>query len=186
MNCYGAWAPELRHPIETVGYNQYLNVFVGAVFVLKDQIEAVYISGGMYDSLDRTECETVKPELLRRFEEKNIPFSIQTDEESITSTMIMKKFLETWKNEYAKCTPIIFVDEVRYEINKFTFEYYCKEFGIDGLKSRDAVAPIARLDIHPRSTVEKQAEKLALMKKKGVEYVENIELEVRKKHLKKK
>lgn len=186
MNCYGGWAPELRHPIETIGYDQYLNAVVISIEILKDQVEAFYISGGMYDSLHRTECETVKPELAKRLAEKNVEIDINTDEESVTNAMIMKKFLSTWKEKYSRCTPIIFVDEVRYEINNFTFEYYCKELGIDGLNARDVVVPIARLDIHPHSTVEKQTEKLNLMREKGVEYVENIELEVRKEHLKKK
>lgn len=184
MNCYGAWDPKARHPIETKGYDQYLNAVVGKIATLEDQITAFWISGGMYDSLHRTECETVKPELKKRLAEKNIKLKINTDEESITSAMIMKKFLSTWKEKYADCEPIIFVDKVRYEINKYTLGYYCDELGISNLQAEQVIVPIERSDIHPYSTPEKQAEKLRLMKEKGVEYVEKLILEARKEHLK--
>ncbi len=186
MNCYGAWDPERRHAVETKGYDQYLNAVVDKISTLKDQIMAFWISGGMYDSLHRTECETVKPELEKRLAEKNIKLEINTDEESITSAMIMEKFLSTWQKEFSDCDAIIFVDKVRYEINKFTFEYFCKKLGIKGLIAQAVVIPIDRSDIHPHSTPEFQAKKLALMKEKGVPYVESLEKEVRKEHLKNK
>lgn len=186
VNCYGAWDPESRWSIETIGYDQYLSAVVRSIEVLKDRIEAFYISGGMYDSKSRVECETVKPELEKRLSEKNIKLDINTDEESITSVMIMKKFLETWKEKYTKCEPIIIVDKVRYEVNKFTFEYFCKELKITSISVVDTIIPFERLDNHPNGTTEKQAEKLKLMKEKGVEYVESIIKEARKEHLKKK
>lgn len=185
MNCYGAWDPESRWSIETIGYDQYLDAVIRSIELLNGRIEAFYISGGMYDSRGRTECETVKLELEKRLSEKNIKLDINTDEESITSTMIMRKFLETWKKEYAKYEPIIIVDKVRYEVNKFTFEYYCKEFKITSLKAIDTIIPFERLDNHPNGTAEKQAEKLRVMKEKGIEYVESIILDKRKEHLKK-
>ncbi|MCX6810619.1 MAG: hypothetical protein NTY30_02710 [Candidatus Berkelbacteria bacterium] len=185
MNCYGAWDPESRHKVETTGYDQYLNTVVKKISTLKNRIAAFWISGGMYDSLHRTECETVKPELKKRFDANNINLEISTDEDSITSAMIMKKFLQVWKDKYFDCEPIIFVDQVRYEINKYTFEHYCKELGIKKLEAEKVIIPVERLDIHPNSTPEFQSRKLTLMKEKGVEYVEELEKEVRKEHLKK-
>lgn len=185
MNCYGGWAPNLRQPIETIGYNQYLNDFVEAVSIIADQIEAIYISGGMYDSLNRTECETVRPELEKRLQKVGINIEIQTDENSLTSASIMYKFLKTWKEKYSDCVPILFVDAVRYKINMFTCEYYCKELKID-LNPIDVLVPLIRLDNNQNSTLEAQDKKLQVIKEKGVEYVEKLELEIRKGHIDKR
>jgi hypothetical protein len=185
MNCYGGWAPKLRQPIETIGYNQYLNDFVEAMSIIADQIEAIYISGGMYNSLNRTECETVKPELEKRLQKVGINIKVQTDEKSLTSASIMHEFLNTWKEKYSDCIPILFVDAVRYKTNTFTCEYYCKELKID-LNPIDVLVPLMRLDNNQNSTQEAQDKKLQAMKEKGVEYVEKLELEIRKEHIDKK
>lgn len=186
MNCYGAWAPELRHPIETIGYNSYLNDFIEAIVPLASEVADIYISGGMYDSLDRTECETTKPELEKRFRKLGLNFLIKTDEKSVTSIDIMERFLTTWKNQYPDTIPILFVDEPRYETNCFTFEYFCQKYGINNLDAKSVIISLARLDNHPNSTLETQAEKLKLMKEKGVEYVNGLEHKDRKEYLDKK
>ena len=183
VNCYGAWAPEDRSPVETLGYDQYLNDVVGAIASLKNRIGEIFISGGMYDKKGRTECETVKPELEKRLIKFGINKEIKTDEESVTSASIMKKFLTRWKEEYSDLTPVIFVDQVRLEVNTFTFEHFCKELKIKNLNTKSVIVPIKRLDDHPHSTTEAQGKKLKLMKERGIDYVENLECEARKEHI---
>src|SRR4030066_2374190 len=94
LNCYGHWDPENRSRIATKGYDQYLTAFVKRVISLKNQIEAVYISGGMLNSRGQTECETVKPELERRLKEKGVSVPILVDEESLSTISIAKLFLK--------------------------------------------------------------------------------------------
>lgn len=185
MNCYGGWAPEFRSSIETKGYDQYLNEFVRKITPLKNKIKAIYISGGMYDPLGRTECETTKPELEKRMTSAGIEFPIDSDEESVTSASIMEKFLTVWKEKFFETIPLLFVDEVRYEINCFTFHYFCQKLKIEDLKAENVIIPLARLDDHPNSTKEMQDKKLKLMQEKGVAYVEELERKARKEHLKK-
>lgn len=185
MNCYGSWAPELRHPIETIGYNQYLDAFVESISLFKERISDIYISGGMFDANDMSECETTKPELERRFKNKRMETNIKTDEDSFTSASIMKKFLTTWKNNYQETIPLIFIDEARFETNKYSFEQFCKELGID-LDPLSTIIPLPRPDNHPHSTKEFQQQKVELMKEKGIDFVEEAELEKRKEHIEKR
>jgi len=180
MNCYGAWAPELRSSVETKGYSEYLDGVIKYILPIKNQIRAFYISGGMIDQEGRTECQTVKPELGKRFAANDIDIKINADEESVTSSSIMKTFLLTWMDEYPKCKPLIFVDQVRFHTNSYAFEYYCQKFGIRDLKANEVIIPIDRSDTHPHSTIEYQNKKLETMKQVGVEEVERREIESRK------
>lgn len=183
IDCYGAWAPELRRPIETIGYDQYLNSVVKAIVSLSSRIEDIYISGGMFDSLNRTECETTKPELEKRLREYGLNFSIKSDEDSFTTIENMKTFLETWQNKFSHTIPVITVDTVRYETNCYIFEYFCQKLNIQGLKAREVIIPFPRLDDHPDSTYETQQEKIMLIKEKGVDYVLKLQQELRKDHI---
>jgi hypothetical protein len=178
MNCYGAWDPKLRSEVETFGYNQYLAAFVDKVELWKNEIGAIYISGGMKDSLGRTECETTKPELLKRFAGKGLSFEILTDEESVTSQMILVKFLETWQSKYGEMIPFLFVDENRYETNKFVLKYYIEKLGIE-LNIDEILIALPRKDDHPNSTIEFQEKKIQMMRELGVEEVGRLEKEAR-------
>lgn len=186
MNCYGSWAPELRHPIETIGYDQYLNAFVEAATLFKDRIADIYISGGMFDENNMTECETTKPELEKRFKNKGIEINIKVDEDSFTSASIMKKFLTTWQTSYRDCLPLLFVDENRYETNSYFFNEFCRDLDISDLKLLDTIVPLPRLDNHPHSTKDYQKQKIAIMKEKGIDFMEKSELEKRKVHVEKR
>ncbi|HSI20749.1 MAG TPA: hypothetical protein VLA04_03545, partial [Verrucomicrobiae bacterium] len=123
INCYGHWDPENRNPVETAGYDQYLTGVTQALYALQDRVGAVYISGGMYDSLHRTECATTAPEILRRLSalKSNIR-TILADESSVTSISIAKKFLDTWEKEYPNHAPLLFCDEVRFPANAYVLE----------------------------------------------------------------
>jgi hypothetical protein len=180
VNCYGAWAPGLRHPVETIGYDQYLEGVANALAALKDQIEAVYVSGGLRDQHGRTECETTIPELQRRLEAKSASgLKFVADEASVTSITIARTFLDTWQAKYPRHTPILFCDQVRSETNAYTLEYLAKKAGYDLPPLSEVLVPIPRLDNHPNSTPEKQAEKLKYMREKGIEEVEKMEIEAR-------
>ena len=178
MNCYGGWDPSLRSEVETAGYSQYLDAFVDNVLSREDQIGAVYISGGMHDSLGRTECETTKPELEKRLEAKGLNIEINVDEESVTSQMILVKFLKTWQKEYHKMQLLLFVDENRYETNLFVFKYYALKMKLD-LVAEEVIVPLPRADDHPHSSKELQAKKIEKMKELGVEEVGRLETEAR-------
>jgi hypothetical protein len=180
MNCYGSWDPEHRHPIETIGYNDYLDAVVTATTLFKSRIKHFYISGGMKDTVNKTECETTKPELERRLREKNITdIAIQSDEKSLTSMSIVREFLTTWQEKFSECQPILFVDQVRYENNCYTLTYFAEKLGLTIPPAREIIVGIPRLDIHPNSTPEAQSKKLAYMKEHGVEAVEKMEIEQR-------
>lgn len=179
MNCYGGWDPSLRSEIETAGYSQYLDAFVDKVFLIEDQIGAIYISGGMHDSLGRTECETTKPELEKRFGAKGLNIEINVDEESVTSQMVLVKFLETWQKKCSEMQPLLFVDENRYETNLFVFKYYVLKMKL-GLVAEEVIIPLPRADDHPHSTKEFQAKKIEKMKELGVEEVGRLEIEARR------
>jgi hypothetical protein len=179
MNCYGGWDPSLRSEVETAGYSQYLDAFVDNVFTRKDQIGTIYISGGMHDSLGRTECETTKPELEKRFEEKGLNIEINIDEQSVTSQMILVKFLETWQKKYPEMQPLLFVDENRYETNLFVFKYYIEKMKL-GLTADEVIIPLPRADDNPHSTKEFQSKKIEKMKELGVEEVGQLEIEARR------
>lgn len=178
MTCYGGWAPDLRSRIEIRGHDEYLNGVVDFVVKNNKNIVSFFISGGMFDSKGRTECETVRPELIRRLAVKGIQINIETDKKSITGQEIMEKFLSTWQSEYSDADPVLFVDQVRAEVNRYSFHYYCKKLGIDNL-NEDVIHPLHRLDDHPDSTLEKQAKKLKMMKEKGVDFVEKEERKIR-------
>lgn len=180
MNCYGSWAPELRRSIETKGYDQYLDVFVKKIRPWKEQIRAIYISGGMLDAKSRTECETTRPELENRLKRIKINIPIQTDEESVTSISIVRKFLETWQREFPDCTPVLFCDEVRAETNRFVLKYFAQKMDIEGLVAEEIIVPLPRLDDHPHSTKEFQTAKLRLLQEIGVEAVEQAEIKERR------
>jgi len=178
MNCYGGWDPSLRHPIETIGYDQYLDAFVNIVDLLSDRVGVILISGGTKDQFRRTECETTKPELEKRLKSLGISTNILTDEESVTSQMILAKFLKTWQEEYNDFLPLLFVDDNRFLTNLFVFEHYAKKYGIN-LKPRDVIVPLQRIDNHPHSTKEFQAEKIKKMKELGIEEFSRQEIKER-------
>jgi len=187
INCYGAWDPINRSPVETIGYDQYLDGVVRALGVLDGRLQAVYIAGGMYDSLGKTECETVAPELLRRLRSNNSAVSeIAADEMSVTSIGIARTFLQTWQEKHSDTIPLLFCDQVRYATNAYVLEYFIKELSIPAPPVVEMLVPIERLDTHPNSTPGKQAEKLATLREKGVLECERIELEARKEHVARK
>lgn len=172
INCYGAWDPNLRHPIETIGYDQYLSAIVAALAPLKERVDQIYISGGMFDELGRTECETVQPELVHRLTRAGITTPITIDEESVTSVEIAKKFVTTVTQHYPNHTPLLFVDSVREAVNQYVIEHYYTEAGKPLTSAQTVIVPLPRLDIHPQSTPEAQAAKLALMKEQGIEAID--------------
>lgn len=181
VNCYGSWAPGLRHPVETIGYDQYLEAVTRAITSVQDRVELIYVSGGMRDAMGRTECETTVPELQRRLRERGVShLVIKTDEGSITSMSIVKKFLQTWQAHHPKTIPLLFCDQVRYDTNAYSLEYFAKKFGYSIPPVNELLVPFPRLDNHPNSTPEKQAEKLKYLQEKGVEEVERLEIEARR------
>jgi hypothetical protein len=186
VNCYGAWDPQLRQPLETIGYNEYLNGVAEAIFALRERIRVVYVSGGMYDERGLTECETTIPELKRRLETKGMSVpEIMADEESVTSITIVKTFLRVWQEQYADHQAVLFCDAIRYHTDAYVLEHFAAKFGYDLPLVREILVPFPRLDPHPHCAPEKQAEKLEKMKKDGVEEVERAGMEARKEHLKK-
>ena len=181
VNCYGAWDPQLRHPVETIGYDHYLQSIADALAALKDRIEVVYVSGGLVDAKGRTECATTIPELARRIKQKGAGnVTLKADEISLTSMTVAKTFLNTWQDQHHEAQPILFCDHVRYQVNAYTLAYYAGKFGYFVPPISELLIPIVRLDTNPNSTPEKQAEKLKLMKEKGVEEVERLEIEARR------
>jgi hypothetical protein len=170
INCYGAWDPLNRKPVEMIGYDQYLDGIVSALEVIKEKIESIHLSGGMLDEMGRTECATTKPELEKRLKAVGINCPIIVDEESITSAEIVKKFLATISTQ-PDTTPLLFCDMVRTETNTFYLEEYAKQFNVT-INTRDILVPIARLDNHPNSTPEAQSEKLAEMKQQGIDAID--------------
>ena len=132
INCYGAWAPDLRHPVETIGYDQYLEGATNALVALNEHIKAIYVSGGMIDQVGRTECETTVPEILRRLNRKGVHDTV------------------------------------------------AKKYGYHLPPINQTLIPLPRLDNHPNSTPEKQAEILKSMQEKGIDEVERSILEARR------
>lgn len=181
INCYGAWDPINRKPVEMIGYNHYLDGVVSALALVKDRVKAIHLSGGMLDEQGRTECATTKPELERRLKAVGIMTPITTDEDSITSAEIVKRFVTAINAEYKDYTPLLFCDMVRRETNNFLLEEYAKLAGAP-VTSRDIIVPIERLDSHPNSTPEVQKEKLAQMKEQGIEAIDDQIAEARRKH----
>lgn len=181
INCYGGWNPDLRDPAETRGYDQYLDGVVHHLNDLEGGIEAIYLSGGMLDSDGQTECETTGPELKKRLSKIGINLPIQYDEESVTSPSIARKFLQTWREEYTGCQPILFTDKVRFITNAYSLKYFSQKYQIELPPIEKILIPIERLDIHPHSTIEYQKQKLERMKKEGVEAIEREEIEKRRK-----
>ena len=180
MNCYGAWAPELRDPIETAGYSEYLDAVVDHLAVLKSRLSALYVSGGMRDEQGRTECETTIPELRKRLEVKGITdLEIVADEESLSSITIDRIFLRTWRDRYSDHYAILFCDEARYPTNAYVLEYFGAMFGIELPPISEILIPLNRRDIHPNSRPEVQVKKLLEMKMLGVEEVERRIVESR-------
>lgn len=179
INAYGSWDPELRDPVETIGYNQYLNEVASHLAVLKDRVQAVYLSGGMKDANGQTEAATTIPELEKRLAARGVTLTIQADEQSLTSISIVKKFLQTWQEQYAECHPLLFCDEVRYATNAYVLEQLAQQQGITLPPVNQVLVSIKRLDIHPNSTQEKQQEKLERMRERGIDAVEEEELALR-------
>jgi hypothetical protein len=180
INCYGAWDPAVRSPVETIGYSQYLDGVAQAVVGLGLGVEKIYFSGGMRDAQNRTECATTIPELRRRLYLSEYPaFVPEADEESLTSITIVRTFLRTWKEHYSHTAPILFCDEVRYEVNAYTLEKLAEEMGTTLPPINQVLIPIPRLDIHPNSTDEKQAQRLTAMKERGIDQVEQEEITAR-------
>lgn len=187
VNCYGAWAPDLRHATETMGYSQYLDGVANAIACLGDMVAAVYLSGGMYDAKDRTECETTAPELLRRLKAAGSPVTtITADEASVTSIAIARTFLQVWQSDHKDKTPVLFCDEARYGTNAYVLEELAKELHIDLTPVVEVLFPVRRVDVHPNSSPAKQAEKLEVMKREGIAAVEAKEMEARQEHVAKK
>lgn len=177
VNCYGAWDPQLRHPVETIGYDQYLEAIANSLVALKNRLAVVYVSGGMRDAKGRTECATTVPELAHRLVRKGAAgITIKADEDSLTSMTVAKTFLNTWQGQHPECTPILFCDQVRFHVNAYTLAYYAGKFGYFMPPLQELLIPLARPDTHPNSSPEKQAEKLKLLKEKGVEEVERLEI----------
>jgi hypothetical protein len=184
VNSYGPWDPNARTPVETAGCDHYLDEVVHTLSLFKNRITDIYLSGGLYDQQDRTECETVGPELKKRLATQGMgrcPFHI--DEASVTSISIVRTFVQTWHASYPHHLPILFTDEARYETNAYALEYFIKKYALSFPPINEILIPIKRLDNHPDSTPERQAAKLKRMKKLGVEVVEQENLVTRKEHL---
>jgi hypothetical protein len=180
VNCYGAWDPQMRHPVETIGYDHYLETVAKALAALKDRVSVVYVSGGLTDAKGRTECATTIPELVRRLKQKGAGNIVtKADEASFTSITIARTFLTTWQDQHQDATPLLFCDQVRYQTNAYTLAYFAGKFGYFMPPINELLIPIPRLDTHPNSTLEKQAEKLKLMKETGVEELERTEIAAR-------
>jgi len=171
LNCYGHWQPETRQPIEMIGYNQYLNAFIKAVVLLKDRIEAIYISGGLLNSQGQSEAETLKLEIKKRLNSTKINLPIYLDEKSLSTITITRVFVKTIKEKYPNYIPILVCDEVRYKTNCYLIEYFSKQFNFK-LDPKETVLPLPRIDTHPNSTIEAQSQKLQAMKLEGVEEIE--------------
>jgi hypothetical protein len=181
VNCYGGWSPELRHPIETIGYDQYLAGVTDALISLKGRLQAVYVSGGMRDEHGGIECDTTIAELQRRLKAKGVTgLAFHPDPDSLTSITIARKFIQTWQAEYAACAPILFCDQARSATNAYALGQLARELGAPLPPTIDVLVPIPRLDRHPNSTPDKQAEKLKLMQERGLDEVERLELEARR------
>ncbi len=185
VNCYGGWDPDRRNPLETIGYNHYLNQVVEALVVLKDQLGAIHVSGGMYDDKGQTEIETTIPELKRRLRLQGIQTEIHGDDESVTSISIVKKCLSTLKHYYPDDAPILVSDTFRAEINRYTVQEVAAQLGLV-VEPRKVVLAFDRQDDHPHSTIEQQAKKLARMKKIGADAMEREDMAERQAHIKKK
>lgn len=186
INCYGAWDPIHRSEVETKGYNQYLDSVVELIFSKKENIDIIIISGGMVDFQNRTEVETVKPELEKRLNKKNIKIPIETDEESITTIAIARKFVQTLKNKYPDHQAFLVCDDVRYTLNCYLVEYFTRRESYYKLIPADKyVIAFNREDDNPHSTYEYQNSKLEEMKNLGVEYVESEQMKERIKYRKK-
>lgn len=180
VNCYGGWAPEERHPIETIGYDQYLSGVADAIASLSDQIDQLWVSGAMIDAQGRLECQTTSERLALKLRERGVHLEINQDDESITSMSIARVFLRHWKNDLPNHIGILCCDAVRFESNVWVLEQLAAELGFTIPPAKEVLLPIARLDIHPNSTPEKQAEKLATMKEKGIAWVEEQEIKARR------
>ncbi|MEI6477689.1 MAG: hypothetical protein WCO52_01765 [bacterium] len=187
INCYGAWDPEHRPKLENDGYGEYLDGVVDLLLAHKDTVSAVHISGGMYDSQGKTECETTIPELEKRLAAKGVSgWAFMADERSVTSISIVRTFLQAWKNEYPGHDALLVIDEVRYPTNAYALEYLAEKMEMQIPPSDQVLVSIPRPDTHPHSTPEFQAKKLEEMKEKGVEEVEREGMEARKEHLTRK
>jgi len=179
VNCYGGWAPEERHPIETIGYSQYLDGVVSAILPISNHVDVIWVSGAMIDSQGRLESETTAAEISRRLDRQGISIEIKTDSESITSMSIARKFLHTWHSEFPDHIGLLTCDQVRYESNMWMLTDLAQQENIEIPTAREILIPLHRVDIHPNSTPEKQAEKLALMREKGIAWVEAEEIKAR-------
>lgn len=182
INCYGGWDPGLRTPIETIGYDQYLDGIVKALTPFKDRVTGIVVSGGMRDVLGRTECETTKPELQLRFSIAGFTAlpEIESDEHSITSISIARAFVRRAAKGSTNTSYLLFVDSVRYESNLYTVDYFCEQYSYPIQDVRQCVVPIPRLDDHPHSSKEFQDKKLLLMKERGIEAIEQEEKDRRR------
>lgn len=161
------------------GYDEYLTAAVKTIENLKPPVKAIHLSGGMLDENGLTECQTVKPELEKRLRECGITTPIITDEESLTTISIAKKFVSTYLHQYPAYKPLLFTDEVRAEVNRYAVGYFLKQAGESIESVDDMVVPLPRHDTHPHSTIEFQRKKLEEMKKRGIEEVDKVTFEKR-------
>lgn len=165
LNTYGGWSPIERHAIETIGLDQYLRGVVQAVSSLGNRITAIHLSGGQRDSQGRSECATFAAELRRRLDTVGAPIiPLHLDEASTNAADIAKTFLTTWQDAYGHCTPLLFTDTVRYDVNAHLLSEQAKALHITIPPTVEMLVPLDRLDIHPESTPQAQAEKLARLK----------------------
>jgi len=87
-----------------------LESVTNTIAAISDRVGAIHVSGGMVDQKGRTECETTIPELMQRLKAKGASqFTIQADEDSLTSTSIARKFLQVWGTQYPEAVPSCFV-----------------------------------------------------------------------------
>jgi hypothetical protein len=182
VNCYGAWDPLIRDPIETIGYDSYLTSVAHAIALLGERVVGCTVSGGAKDALGRVEVDTVIPELQRRLGERGVHVAVTPDERnqvSLSSMAIARNFIQHMV-DFPELHHLLFVDVVRYESNLWVVEQLAAEVGIELASPRAHVVPVARLDQHPSSTPQFQADKLALMKQQGIAEIEQVEYEVRK------
>ena len=168
-NSYGAWAPDVRHPLEVIGHNDYLNGLADAVSILKSRVSLLYVSGGQRDVKGLSECDTVIPELNRRLERRVVrSVRIISDDESQDGIAVINTFLAVWQADYARHQPLLFTDEARYAVNAYLLDFLAKKMGFE-LQPEHVLVPIRRLDIHPSSSPAYQAHKLVRLKREGLE-----------------
>jgi hypothetical protein len=184
VNCYGAWNPNERPLLETIGYHNYLNGVADSISLFSHRLAAIYLSGGMRDNAGRTECETTAPELTRRLRTLRILERVRRDESTVTTIGIVRNFLTTARDGYLDHELLLFCDTARYQMNCYLVSYFAEQLSLElPAKPEGIVVPILRLDLHPDSAAEVQASKLQTMKEQGVEAIEAGQMKERGSHL---